>query len=196
MPRPPADRVLDRAAVVQAAAQIVNAEGAAALTIHRLARELGVQPPSLYNHIGGMPELWQELSLLNTRQLGERLTTAAVGRSGRTGIHAVAQTYRDYVKENPGVYQANLRVSGTQEHPDPILQNAEARVLAVVLALVESLGLSGENAVHGVRALRSAIHGFVSLEIAGGFGMPLDLDDSFTRLIDALVDGIESNQPG
>lgn len=192
MPRPPADRVLDRAAVVQAAARIVNSEGAVTLTIHRLARELGVQPPSLYNHIGGMPELWQELSLLNTRQLGDRLTAAAVGRSGRAGILAVAQAYRDYVKENPGIYQASLRVSGTQEHPDPILQSAEARVLAVVLALVESLGLTGEDAVHGVRELRSAIHGFVTLEIAGGFGMPLDLDESFSRLINALVDGIAS----
>ncbi len=194
MPRPSADRPgLDRARVVSAAAGLVNAEGAAALTINRLARQLGVQPPSLYNHISGLDDLWRELSLLNLRALGERLTAAVLGRSGPDGIQALAQAYRGYVKEFPGLYQASLRASGTQSQPDPELQAAEDRSVRVALALVASFGLEGADALHAVRGLRSAIHGFATLEAAGGFGLPLDLDVSFRRLIAALIRGLAAS---
>ena len=44
--------------------------------------------------------------------------------------------------------------------------------------------LEGEPAIHAVRAIRSALHGFVSLEREGGFGLPIDIDDSYDNLID------------
>jgi len=189
--QPRADRArLDRATVVRAAANLVNAEGVEALTINRLARELHVQPPSLYNHIAGLGELWRELALLNVRALGDCIIAAAVGRSGPAGVMAVAQAYRSYVKEFPGLYQASLRVSGNQSQPDAELQAAEKRVVDAAMALVESFGLSGVEAIHTVRALRSAVHGFATLEVAGGFGLPLDLDESFRRLIETIIRGM------
>jgi len=42
-----------------------------------------------------------------------------------------------------------------------------------------------------VRVVRSALHGFVALELNGGFGMSLDLDESFDRLVDVLARGLE-----
>ncbi len=181
---------LTREAVVRAAADLVGAEGPGALTIHRLARELKVKPPSLYNHIGGLGELWRELALLNARELGRRFTAAAVGRSGPAGIMALAQAYRAYVKECPGLYQASLRASGNLSQPDPELQAAEGQSLGVVLALVESFGLTGDEAIHAVRGLRSAIHGFATLEVAGGFGLSIDPDESFRRLIEMIIRGL------
>ena len=41
---------LDKAMVVQAAADLANAEGVDALSLGRLAERLGVRTPSLYNH--------------------------------------------------------------------------------------------------------------------------------------------------
>ena len=40
-------------------------------------------------------------------------------------------------------------------------------------------------------ALRSVIHGFATLEVAGGFGLPLDCDESFRRLIAMLIAGLQ-----
>lgn len=192
MPRPPASRTaLDRVAVVRAAAALVNAEGPEALTINRLARELGVQPPSLYNHIAGLDDLLRELSLLSVRSLGERIAESAVGRSGRAGVMALAEAYRAYVREFPGLYQISLRASGNMSQPSTELQAAEERVVRTVLVLIDSFGLTGDDAIHAVRALRSAIHGFATLEVAGGFGMVLDRDESFRRLIGMLIAGIE-----
>jgi AcrR family transcriptional regulator len=184
---------LDKNIVVNIAADLLNREGPEALTLHHLAGILGIQPPSLYNHIDGIAGLMHELALLNVRQLAERLGNVAMGRSGTAGLMAVAEAYRGYIKENPGLYLSSLRASGSQSTPDPELQAGEDSVVRIVLAMLDSLGLSDVDAIHAARALRSAVHGFTTLEIAGGFGLKLDLDESFARLIGMLVAGLRSS---
>jgi AcrR family transcriptional regulator len=192
--RQPGRARLDRERVVRAAADLVNAEGAAALTINRLAQELGIQPPSLYNHIDGLADLQRALALFSTRALGERITAAVIGKSGPAGVMAMAEAYRGYIREFPGLYLASLRASGNLDTPDPELKAAEESAVRVTLALMDAFGLSGADAIHAVRGLRSAVHGFATLEAAGGFGIPLDLDESFRRLIGIVIQGLEQGK--
>jgi hypothetical protein len=70
----------------------------------------------------------------------------------------------------------------------------EERTLKVALAVMSSLGLQGEDAIHAVRAFRSMVHGFATLEVAGGFGLPQDCDESFRRLVGALAAGFETRK--
>jgi AcrR family transcriptional regulator len=182
---------LDQAAVVTAAAELVNEEGIEALTLSRLAGRLGIRPPSLYNHIDNLADLYRKLALLNARSLGDRMGSAAIGRSGSQAVAAIAQAYRAYIKENPGVYLASLRASGNQDPPDLELREAEERAVRVVLAVLASYALDEEDALHAVRGLRSLVHGFASLEIAGGFGLPLDCDESFRRLVEIYIAGLK-----
>lgn len=183
---------LDQAKVVQAAADLVNAEGPGALSLGRLAAKLGVQTPSLYNHIDGLPGLQRELAIMNVRLLGIWLGKAAIGKAGPQALMAVAQAYRAYIKEFPGLYQVSLGASGNREPADAELAQGEERVVQIVLAVMASFGLEGEDALHAVRGLRSVVHGFATLEIAGGFGMPLDCDESFRRLVEMLIHGIQT----
>jgi hypothetical protein len=62
----------------------------------------------------------------------------------------------------------------------------------IVLLIIGSFGLQGDEAIHAVRGLRSLVHGFATLEVAGGFGLALNCDESFRRLIDALLRGWQS----
>ena len=190
----PRRKLLDKNTVVNAAADLINRDGLDALTLNRLAGILGIRTPSLYNHIDGMAGLMHELALLNIRRLAERLGTVAMGRSGSAGLVAVAEAYRAYIKENPGLYLSSLRASGNQGSPDTELQAGEESVVRIVLAMLDSLGLSDADAIHAARALRSAVHGFTTLEIAGGFGIRLDLDESFARLIGMLVAGLQPSE--
>ncbi len=190
MPRRPG---LDKAAVVKAAADLVNAEGPQALGLGRLAEILGVQPPSLYNHIHGLPGLIKELALLSTQQLGDNLANAAIGKAGDQAIFAIAQAYRQYVKDNPGLYTFSLRSSALTQPSNEALNAAQDRVVRVSLAVLASLGLQGEEALHALRGLRSLVHGFSTLEAAGGFGLPLDCDESFQRLIKLFVQGLHTS---
>jgi hypothetical protein len=59
-----------------------------------------------------------------------------------------------------------------------------------MLAVLTAWGLDGQEAVHAVRVIRSALHGFVTIETDRGFGLPLDLDESFERLIAVLLAGL------
>ena len=185
---------LDKAAVVRAAAELVNAEGPEALALGRLAERLDIQTPSLYNHIDGLPGLQRDLAVLGTHELGERLATAAIGKSGLQALAATAQAYREYVKENPGVYQYSVRSAANVQPVDPDLQAAQERVIQISLAVVGSFGLQGEEALHALRGLRSLVHGFATLETAGGFGLPLDCDESFRRLIEMFGRELEGLQ--
>ncbi len=184
---------LDKNAVLQAAADLVNAEGSDVLTLSRLAEKLGIQTPSLYNHVEGLPGLQRELAVMNAKLLADRLSEAAIGKSGPDLFMEVSQAFRSYVKEYPGLYMSTLRSSGTQQVQDESLQREEERVLKIGLAVMSSLGLQAEDSVHGLRAFRSMVHGFATLEVAGGFGLPQDCDESFRRLVSALVAGLQQN---
>ena len=191
---------LDRAAVVEAAADLINAEGIEALTLSRLAEKLGVRAPSLYNHVDGLPGLYRELALMNVHLLNARLGNAAMGRSGPEAVMAVAQAYRAYIKEFPGLYMASLRAARTQTPVDVELQTAEDRVVEITLVVMGSFGLKKEDGLHALRGLRSIVHGFATLEVAGGFGLPLDCDESFRRLVELFIRGLrqvksEGKQP-
>ena len=72
---------LTKQTVVQAAADLINAEGLEALSLGRLAKELGIRTPSLYNHVDGLPGLMRELSILNARNLADHISEAAIGQS-------------------------------------------------------------------------------------------------------------------
>jgi AcrR family transcriptional regulator len=186
----PSKKRLTKNDVIETAVELLNAEGQDALTLNRLASELGIRTPSLYNHINGLSGLQNELAVLNAKQLADRLGEAAIGKGGSELFMDVAQAFRSYVKENPGLYLVTLRSSGTQDMPDPNLMREEERALKVALAVMASLGLKGEDALHATRAFRSMVHGFATLEVAGGFGLPQDRDESFRRLVNALAVGI------
>jgi AcrR family transcriptional regulator len=184
---------LDKNAVVQAAVDLLNAEGSETLSLSRLAEELGIKTPSLYNHVNGLAGLQQELAVINARLLADRLGEAAMGKSGSELFMNVAQAFREYVKENPGLYLSTLRSSGAQQVQDSNLVCEEERAMKIGLTVMASLGLQGEDAIHGLRAFRSMVHGFATLEVAGGFGLPQDCDESFRRLVSALVAGLQQN---
>jgi hypothetical protein len=135
--------------------------------------------------------LQQELAVLNARLLADRFSEAAIGKSGSELFMDVSQAFRAYVKEYPGLYMSMLRSSGTQQVVDPNLQQEEERTMKVGLAIMASLGLQGEDAIHGLRAFRSMVHGFATLEVAGGFGLPQDCDESFRKVVLALVAGLQ-----
>src|SRR5512133_2902895 len=97
-----ARRGLDAERVVQEAARIADADGLRALTLARLAGELGVRPPSLYNHFEGRRDgLMRALAVRGVRELTAALRDAAVGRAGTDALTATAHAHRAYAHAHP-----------------------------------------------------------------------------------------------
>ncbi|MGL4648273.1 MAG: TetR/AcrR family transcriptional regulator [Caldilineaceae bacterium] len=180
---------LNHDVVVDGAAQLVNERGPDTLSLAELAARFRVRTPSLYNHIQGLDGLRRDLALLGLRDLAARVQTATIGLAGRDALQAIATAYRDYAHENPGVYPYTLRHT---EDADDELHAAGEHLLHLLFAALRGYKLPQAELVHAARNVRSAIHGFVSLETARGFGMPVDLDESYARLIVLLDDGLRS----
>jgi AcrR family transcriptional regulator len=176
---------LDAEAVVTAAAAIADDEGLQAVTLARVAADLGVRPPSLYVHVDGLPGLRRRLAARGARDLGAALRTAATGRARRDGLAAVADAYRAYARAHPGTYAAAQRATEVDEE-------AAAGVVDVVLAVLRGYGLEDDDAIHAVRIVRAALHGFAALETEEGFGIPLDVDETFARLVAVLDRGLSA----
>jgi AcrR family transcriptional regulator len=180
---------LDAEAVVSAAARVADEEGLDALSLARIASDLNIRPPSLYAHVGGLGDLRRRLAIRGSRELAAAVQAAAAGRAGGDALRAVADVYRRYAHEHPGTYSA---LQHAPPADDEEAQAAGAQVVGVVVAVLRGYGLESDDAIHATRVIRAALHGFVALEAEGGFAMPLDLDESFARLVATLDAGLRA----
>lgn len=183
---------VDRSAVVAAAIAIVDRHGSATLTLTQVADELGMRLPSLYAHIRGQVDLRRHLWLWAVSDLGDRLGQSVMGRSGEEALQAFAAELRRYAHRYPGRYQLTL------DPPRPLDEEAAAvrrRANEPFKAVIRSFGLTGPAAVHAGRALRAAIHGFVTLEVSEAIAEN-GADESFRVLVDTLCRGLRLSEVG
>lgn len=182
---------LTREVVVAEAARVADEVGYGRLTLAEVAQRFGVAVPSLYKHVDGLDALRREVALLAIGELGEALARAA-GPNGEGGLHELCHAFRGFARSHPGRYAATVRA------PDPADEGAGAAsegVLGTVLSVLGRYGLAGADAIDATRAVRAALHGFVSLEAVGGFGLPQDVDRSFARLVEILDAALRTWKP-
>lgn len=174
---------LSRAVIAADAAELVDEIGWDQLTLAAVAARFGVRQPSLYKHVAGLAELRRDISVLAGRELHAELSAAAVGKSGAAALQAMAEAYRTFARKHPGRYAASVIAPppGDLEY-----QRVGAGIVATVSAVLAGYRLTGDDAIHAIRGLRALMHGFVSLEAAGGFALPQDLDESYRRLVDGF----------
>ncbi len=180
---------LTRDKVVDAAATVADDGGFDRLSLAAVAERVGVRLPSLYKHIESLEALRQDLTVRALRELAGAVTPAVAGKAGEAALHALAHAYRDFARRHPGRYAATVRAPapGDERHG-----SAADAVLRVVLAVLDGYGLADDDAIDAARTVRAALHGFVALETAGGFGLPREVDRSFDRLVRALQQALVS----
>lgn len=177
--------------VVQAAAEVANRDGFHALTLSSVASTLGIRPPSLYNHVDGLDGLRRQLTIHASGMLTAELTDSIEGLSGTEALRAIAEQLRSFAHRNPGLYDSFLPAPTPEE--DPEVAAALAQPVHVVASVLTGMGIDAADMIPLIRALRASIHGFVHLELRGGFGLPDVIDDSFTTTIDLVIEAIASN---
>jgi len=180
---------LSTAKVVEEAAEVADEVGWDKLSLAAIAARCGVKIPSLYKHIDSLDGLRLEVSALALRELAAELTSAVLGKSGTEALQSMATAYRSYAIAHPGRYAATVSAP-TGGHTGQ--EEAAAQVLRIVEAVLAGYGLTGDDAIDAARALRAALHGFVHLEANHGFGLPVDIERSYRR----LVAGIDTTMSG
>jgi AcrR family transcriptional regulator len=179
---------LTKVAVVQAAAQMANAAGLEEVSLTALADHFHVRTPTLYHYVDGVAGMRRELALLGLHEQRDAFGRAVMGKSGADAIVALAHTFRAYIKAHPGVYAATVRSAADAD--DAELQAAQAEVVEIAARALSAYALPPDDTIHAVRAFRCVVHGVATLELAGGFGLPQDVDETFARLIAAYLRSI------
>lgn len=175
--------------VLAAAAAIADADGLAALSLAAVAERLGMRAPSLHHHVGSLDGLRRQLAMFGAIQLAAALDDAVDGLRGTDAIAAAARAYRAFARKHRGQMAAMLPAPKPGE--DDELYQTLGRPVMVLTARLADLGIEGDDAIHAIRMLRSYLHGFVDLELRGGFGMPQKLQVSFERGLASVLAGLK-----
>ena len=171
-------------AVVEAAAAVADKDGLEAVTLARLAADLGVRPPSLYKHVDSLDAIRRALAVKGVVEANRRIQQATIGKARDEAMFALAHAYWQFARDRPGLYAASLRAARPGEKD---VAAAGEALLGTVLSVLSGYGVKGDDALHATRGLRAIIHGFVSLDAAGGFRLKLNLNESFDRLLAAFA---------
>ncbi|MER6224393.1 TetR/AcrR family transcriptional regulator [Streptomyces sp900105755] len=177
--------------LVRAGAELADEAGFDQVTVSALARRFDVKVASLYSHVKSSQDLKTRIALLALEELADRAADALAGRAGKDALVAFADVYRDYARAHPGRYTAaRLRLD-----PETAAASAGVRHSQMTRAILRGYDLAEPDETHAVRLLGSVFHGYVDLELGGGFSHSApDSQQSWTRVLDAL-DALLRNWP-
>ncbi|WP_329576829.1 TetR/AcrR family transcriptional regulator [Kitasatospora sp. NBC_01250] len=177
--------------LTQAGAELADEVGFDQVTVSELARRFDVKVASLYSHVRNSHDLKTRIALLALEELADRAADALAGRAGKDALTALANVYRDYAREHPGRYAATQYRLDAQTAAD----SAGVRHSQMTRALLRGYDLTEPDQTHAVRLLGSVFHGYVSLELGGGFSHSApDSQESWNRVLDAM-DALLRNWP-
>ena len=166
-----------------AGAELADEVGFEQVTVSALARRFDVKVASLYSHLKNSQELKTRIALFALEELADRASDAVAGRAGKDALAAFAEAYRGYAREHPGRYAAaRLRLD-----PETAAASAGVRHSQMTRAILRGYDLTEPDQTHAVRMLGGVFHGYVSLELAGGFDHSApDARESWTWIVDSL----------
>jgi AcrR family transcriptional regulator len=179
MPR----RGLTREAVLAEAVQLVDTHGYDQLSLTSLAERLSVRPPSLYKHVASVDDVRLGLSLIAYREL-EQALAASLEEDSHAPIIPFASAYRRFAQSHPGLVSSTIRVMPGYEEE---LREAESAAVQPLLRVLDRYGVrEPSRQIHLARFVRSALHGFVSIEAADGFARSELIEDSYQTVVESL----------
>lgn len=149
--------------IVDTARALLEAEGAEALSMRRLADEIGIRAPSLYKHVRDKEELEAAIIAEGLADLAERFERAV---SEDDPLAAFARAYRAFAREHPHLYRLMTERPLPRDRLPAGLEERAGR------PVVDAVG--GDEATG--RALWAFAHGMTILELNDRFPPGADLD--------------------
>ena len=149
--------LIDRTAILDAALGLAGEHGLDAVSMHAIARRLGVTPMALYRHVDGKDALLDGLV--------ERLLTSYPLPSAETEwserLMAIAGAIRATARQHPAVFPLLLT--------RPAVTAGARRVRDAVHAALRAAGLPPDRVPRAERLISTAVLGFAASEAAGRF---------------------------
>ena len=168
---------LEREDIVAAALVLVERDGPAALTMRRLATELGVGTPTIYWHISNRDELISEVVRMQATRLAEIKVT---GKTARQRVYRAAR----HIWTSSIEHRAITSLAHQGGMSSLLTHHLEA---ALVMEL-EAAGLVGREAAEASRAILTTIVGALVIALGDVSASPPDYrPDALWAATDAAI---------
>lgn len=187
--------------IAAAARRILEKEGADAVSMHRIARELGITPMAIYHHYKSREVLLRHIideELLRLAAIGERLMTDPQISKSR---EAMVDAYFDYAVERPHMfnYVFNQPRGNIRKYPTSF-RNRESPSLTPVAdritAMMERGELRKDDVWEVTMQFWAHAHGYVTMYRNGVFDMnEKEFRAFYHRAVKRLFDGILAKTP-
>jgi len=191
-----ADAFRDR--LCQVAATLFVDEGPAAVTMRRIAAELGCGTMTPYRYFASKEQIITAIRTRGLHRFSEALELAlATSGDGRTRSRAVRDAYIAFARDNTATYRLMFEYPETNRD-DPTYRAAHERMLRTVASHVEVLvdeGVVEADAAILGHQIWAALHGAVMLEIAGLLPEGYDAASLHTRTAGTLFDAARPARP-
>ena len=175
--------------IVEVAAELIAERGFDQFSLRELADRLGVKTASLYNHISSLSELTSNIGQLVFERMAGQLYSRTEDALPFDTLYHIAIGYRKFAKQNPELYKTIVKIPSTGS--SDLIEKGQSLVHSLYPVL-EACGLSEDDIIHFSRTIRSAMHGFVTLEEAGFFGTAVDADESYSYMVKALIQPLKT----
>ena len=116
---------MDRIDILTRACELYLEGGAEAVSMRRLARDLGVTAPALYRHYDSREEMLLDVVAEAYRRLSERLYGALSGRTPAQRLYLAGQAYLDFALDQPKYYEmlyTPAHTLGVDEFPEQVTE--------------------------------------------------------------------------
>ncbi|WP_410604166.1 TetR/AcrR family transcriptional regulator [Amycolatopsis sp. lyj-90] len=174
-----------KAKLIDAAIRLLSDGGPEALQARKLAAEIGASTMAVYTHFGGMGALVDEVAREGFRRLSANLGEIEDTGDPAADMLTLALTYRRTVVDNPQLYAVTFGQSQPSGQKAALgdMTNEETRQNLSEEG-IEAFGFLVRGAKRVIDAGRfrpasefdvaaqlwSAVHGYITLEVAGHFG--------------------------
>jgi AcrR family transcriptional regulator len=180
-----ADRVAKRreakvSSIMAAAWKLAQENGVVGLSLHALAREVGMRQPSLYEYFQSKHALYDAMFADGNRQLLERLDSVSFPRDSRAALKKFMRTFVEFSMEHRARNELLF-----QRHIPGFAPSAQSYALAeeVLARAVKAIHEAGVTQAGDVDCMVAMVAGIVETQMANDPG-----GTRWTRHLDRLVD--------
>lgn len=187
-------RAVWRRATLDTAGRILSEEGPGALTMRRLAAEVGGSTTVLYTMFGGKDGLVHELYLEGFDRLRRALEAVPAENDPVARVEAIGWAYRESALANPTYYAVMFeRVMPGFTPPEASVRRTHEGFVALVDAVRACVAAGAFPALDPVAVadlLWGLVHGMVGLERAGYFPDPDAARRRYALAIETTLAGL------
>jgi AcrR family transcriptional regulator len=168
------------ASIVDTAWELARTEGIGGVTLHALAREIGIRQPSLYAYFDSKNALFDAMFADGNRQLLERLESVRMRRDPRAAVKAFMRAFVKFVLEDAARYLLLFQRPIPAFEPSPESYAYAQKVLDRAVDLLRGAGIEDQGDVDCFVAM---IAGLVNAQMSNDPG-----GNRWVRHLDRLID--------